>query len=210
MAVSTAEFDAMQPVPYSQARGRLRTGDILLFHSLGLPSLTIEHFTNSLWSHAAFIWCLEDIERVLLLESVDTYGVRCLALSNRINGSSAAPEPYPGKLLVARHADFPYPADPRKVGAMTQFAIDRLGYPYGTGDLVRIGMRIAAGLAGITLPGELQPRNGYVCSEYVANCYAAMDINLAPDKEGFMAPADIAADPKVRAVLSLCPDPPAR
>jgi hypothetical protein len=208
VAVSTDEFEALTPVPYSVARAQLRTGDILLFHSLNIGSVVIEHFTHSLWSHAAFIWNMEDIDRVLLLESVDTFGVRALSLRNRINGSSAAPEPYPGKLLVLRHPDFPYPADPRKIGLMTQFAIDRLGYPYATAELVKIGMRIAAGLAGMTLPGELQPENAYVCSEYVANCYKAMGIALAPDKGGFIAPADIAEDPKVQAVLALCPDPP--
>ena len=87
---------------------------------------------------------------------------------------------------------------------MTKFAIDRLGYPYSTGDLIKIGMRIAAGLAGQTLPGHLQPQNAYVCSEYVAQCYAAMGIDLAPDKEGFMAPADIANDPNAQAQNQQC------
>jgi hypothetical protein len=207
MTVTTAQFTAMPRTPYSQGRGQLRTGDIVLFHSEGLGSHLIEHFTDSLWSHAAFIWNIEDIDRVLLLESVDTFGVRALAFSNRVNGSSADPTPYPGKLLVARHRDFPHPADPMLVRRITEFAIDRLGYPYASHELVKIGLRIAAGLAGQTLPGTLEPQNAYVCSEYVAKCFAAMGIELAPDKEGFMAPADIANDPKVDAVLSLCPEP---
>jgi hypothetical protein len=206
MAVTTMQFEALAPVPYSEARARMKTGDILLFHSLELQSAIIEHFTDSLWSHAAFVWCMPDIDRVLLLESVDTYGVRLLALSNRINGSSAAPAPYPGKLLLLRHSEFPDPPDPAKIGLMTRFAIDRLGYPYSTGDLIKIGMRIAAGLADQTLPGNLEPVNSYVCSEYVAKCYDAMGIDLAPDKEGFIAPADIADDPNVEAVCALCPD----
>lgn len=208
MAFSTAEFEALAPTPYSQARASLRTGDILLFHSTALQSMAIEHFTNSLWSHAAFIWNIKDIDRLLLLESVDTFGVRAVALSNRINGSSAEPRPYSGKLLVARHADFPHPADPKLLGTMTQFAIDRLGYPYSAEELMKIGLRIAAGLAGKTLSSELEPRNAYVCSEYVAKCFDAIGIDLAPDRLGFIAPADIANDPKIRAVLSLRPDRP--
>jgi hypothetical protein len=41
---------------------------------------------------------------------------------------------------------------------MTDFAVDRLGYPYSPIELVKIGLRIAAGLAGETLPGHLQAK----------------------------------------------------
>jgi hypothetical protein len=208
MTVTTAEFEALPVTPYSQARANLRTGDILLFSSVGGFSSVIEHFTDSLWSHAAFIWNLEDIDRVLLLESIDTFGVRAIALSNRINGDTAAPQPYIGRLLVARHDQFPYPPDPMKVKAMTEFAIDRLGYPYNPIEIAKIGLRIAAGMARVELPGELQPTNSYICSEYVAKCYAAMGVALRPDIEGYTAPGDIAADPHISAVASLCPDPP--
>jgi hypothetical protein len=207
MTVATEEFEAMKPVPYSSARASLKTGDILLFSTLGGFSSVIEHFTQSLWSHSGFIWNMEDIDRVLLLESVETFGVRAVALSNRVNGSSAAPTPYPGKLLVVRHDQFPYPADPGKVRSMTCFAIDRLGYPYDAEEIVKIGLRIAVGMTGHDLPGVLQPKNSYICSEYVAKCYAAMDVALVPDKDGFIAPGDIAADPHINAVMSICPDP---
>ena len=63
-----------------------QTGDILLFSTVGGFSSLIEQFTDSLWSHAAFIWNMEDIDRVILLESVETFGVRAIALSNRIDG----------------------------------------------------------------------------------------------------------------------------
>lgn len=207
MAVTKEEFEALTPVAYSDARSSMQTGDILLFHSLGFPSDVIEHFTDSLWSHAAFVWNMKDIDRVLLLESVDTYGVRALALSNRINGSSASPKPYPGGLLLVRHSQFPVDADPKVIGKMTRFAIDRLGYPYSPTELGKIGLRIAAGLVGQTLPGHLEPENAYVCSEYVAKCYAELGLNLAPDSLGFIAPGDIARDPNVRAICAICPDP---
>ncbi len=206
MPVTTQEFEAMKAIPYSQARQDMRTGDILLFHSSNLGSLGIEYFTHSLWSHAAFIWNMTDIDRVLLLESVDTYGVRAMALSNKINGSSAAPKAYPGKLLLARHKHFPA-TDLAKVRTMTEFAIDRLGYPYSPLELLKIGARIGAGLVDQTVPGILEPENAYVCSEYVAKCYGAMGIALAPNKEGYLAPADIANDPDVFAVCAICPDP---
>ena len=72
--------------------------------------------------------------------------------------------------MVVRHDEFPHPADPAKIRAMTEFAIDRLGYPYNAAEIAKIGLRIAAGLAHVTLPGELQPTTSFICSEYVAGC----------------------------------------
>lgn len=210
MTVTTAEYDALPLLPYSEARRQMRTGDILLFHSSGFGSRLVEWATDSLWCHAAFVWNMERIDRVLLLESVDTYGVRCMALSNKINGSLADPKPYPGKLLLARHQDFPHPAPEAGIHKMTEFAIDRLGFPYSSEELARVALRIAKGMAGVPVRGELDPTSAYICSEYVAKCYEAMGITLAPDKDGFIAPADIANDPKVFAVCALGPDPVAK
>lgn len=206
MGVTTAQFEAMKPVTYKDARRRLRTGDILLFHSAGLKEL-VELATHSLWCHASLIWCVGDVDRVLLLESVDKYGVRVMPVSTRINGSAAFPRRHPGKLLVLRHPDFPLAPHGAEVRPMTKFALDRLGYPYSTEELLAISLRIAAGVAGETLPGRLDPKNHYICSEYVAKCFAEIGIDLAPNKEGFIAPADIADDPKVEALFSLLADP---
>ena len=89
---------------------------------------------------------------------------------------------------------------------MTRVALERLGYPYSPMELVKIAERIAAGLAHRLVPGQLQENTRYICSEYVAACYQAIGITIRPDKQGFIAPADIASDPKVNAVLSLAPD----
>ncbi len=37
----------------------------------------------------------------------------------------------------------------------------------------------------------------------MAKCYQELGILLAPDTEGFLAPADIADDPKIPPVLSI-------
>lgn len=206
MPVTTDQFKSMKTTAYSAARPALRTGDILLFHSLTFNSLLTELGTHSLWSHAAFVWCLPEIDRVLLLESMDTVGVRVMPMSTRINGCSAAPTPFNGGLAVLRHQDFPQNPEPAKIHTMTQFALDRVGYPYSFWELHRIMIRIALGMAGKIITGRLDPKNQFICSEYVAKCYDAIGIELAPDKEGFIAPADIADDPKVSGIFSLVPD----
>jgi len=206
MPVTTAQFEAMKPVPYSQARELFRTGDILLFHSSAAPSELIEIFTESLWCHAAMIWVEADIDRVMLLESVDKFGVRATRLSNRINGCPPSPNKYPGKLLVLRHPDLPYPL-PHQMGVdLMGYALDRLGYPYGTDELIDIAKRIAAGMVGEILKGEVSSDTSFICSQYVAWCYKTVGITLQPDPKGFVAPADIANDPKVVPLLSLAPD----
>ena len=210
MAVTAAEFQALPQTAYSVARPDLRTGDILLFHSIGLGSLATEYFTNSLWSHAAFIWCIPDVQRVLLLESMDKIGVRVMPMSTRINGNAASPIPFPGKLLVARSDQFPVTPARDKLTAMTQFALDRIGFPYSNQELREIALRLAEGDLGAAPGGRLDPKNQFICSEYVAKCYDAMGIQLAPDREGFIAPGDIANDPSVHALYSLCPDTPER
>jgi hypothetical protein len=210
MAVTTAQFEAMTPQPYSQARAQLQTGDILLFSSQGGFSAIIEHFTNSLWSHAGLVWRVGDanFDRVLILESIETVGIRAVSASNRLNGTAAAPAPYDGAVLVARHRKLPQPLSPAQVLELTRYGIDHLGFPYNPEELAKIALRIAAGLANVILPGHLEPTSSFICSEFVAKCYNAVGVDLAPDKEGYMAPADIAADPDVFAIARLCPDPP--
>ncbi len=205
MAVTTEQFEALTPIPYSQARGQLRTGDIVLFHSSALPIELIEAFTDSLWGHAAFVLRLEDVDSTLLLESVHGHGVRAVAMSKRVNGSAAAPHPYPGKLLALRHRNFPH-TDRAAVSKMARFAVERLGYPYSMAEIALIASHIAAAKVGQRLPGHNDPQSAFVCSEYVAKSYAAMGIALAPDAEGFVAPADIANDLDVYPVCAICPD----
>jgi hypothetical protein len=205
MAVTKEQFDALTPVPYLKARDDMRTGDILLFHSDNLGARAIEYFTDSLWCHAAFVLVLKDIDRIFLLESVDKIGVHMMPLSLKLNGMPARPNPYPGKLLLARYKDFPS-EDSAKVGEMTKVALDRLGYPYSMEELARIAHRIALRMIGRFIPGSLEESDRFICSEYVAMCYDAMGIKLQPDKDGFMAPGDIANDPNIYAVHALTHD----
>ena len=76
MAITSAQFEALSPVAYSDARGKLLTGDIVLFHSESLPLELAEHFTDSLWGHAAFVLNIGDIDRVLLLKRASIWGPR--------------------------------------------------------------------------------------------------------------------------------------
>ena len=113
-------------------------------------------------------------------------------------------------MLVARHAGFPEPgpAFDAMFGEMTKFAVDRLGSPYGAEDMSKIAFKIAMGLARIELPEHLTPRNAYICSEYADICYRKIGIEIAWNRQGFIAPADFARDPKVTPVVTVRPAAP--
>jgi hypothetical protein len=209
MTVTTAQFEAMPRQAYQSVRDKMQTGDILLFHSTDPMSEAIEYFTDSEWSHASILLHLREIDRVLIMECVNGAGVRMMPLSTRINGDPMAPKPYEGKLMLARHRAFPA-GDVTKMRALTAVALERLGYPYSAGELVKISERIAARLVGRTLPGELSENAQFICSEFVAMCYQTLGLTIRPDKEGFMAPADIASDANIDGVYSIAPDAQAR
>jgi hypothetical protein len=208
MTVTKAEFKAMPVTPYAQARstpGGLRTGDVLLFNASDFGSALIEAVTGSLWCHAAFIWRVEEVDRLLALEAVPAVGVRALTLSAKINGVSASPKPFSGGLLVVRHDDLAARSDPAAVRAMTEFALDRIGFPYSDTELEEIGVRIGEALVGDKDQDRVHiaSRDAYICSDYVAGCFHAMGVDLAPNPRGYIVPGDIANDPRMRAVWSL-------
>lgn len=200
-------FTQQPPGTYAQARDKVRNGDIALFAGREGMSLVIEHFTKSPFCHVGFIWRMDHIDRIMLLESVENVGVRMLPLSSKVNGGQSG-APYNGRLVIARHDDFPAPgaAFDAAFNKMSQFAVDRLGCPYNAEEIALIGATLAADLAGLALPAQMRPSNAYICSEYADICYRALGIQIARARPNFVAPADFANDAKVRAVATIRPD----
>lgn len=199
------------PTPYSQARPLIRNGDIALFKGKEPFSQLIQTFTKGPFSHVGLIWRMDDIDRVMLLESVDHLGVRLIPLSTKLNGNGAEP-PYDGQMAIARHADFPDgvadSAHPRidRFVKMISYAVDRVGSPYSAADIVDIATRIMFGFAGLKEAGDLVPKGAYICSEYAYECYKAIGIEIPFNAEGFVSPNDFARDPRVSGVAHVGPD----
>jgi len=207
MAIPHGILDTQPAEIYAQARSQIRNGDIALFAGREGMSRIIEHFTESLFCHVGFIWRMDDIDRIMLLESVENAGVRMLPLSSKVNGGRTG-APYNGQLVIARHEDFPAPGPGFDAAfhKMSQFAVDRLGCPYNAEEIAMIGATFAADLAGFALPAHMKPSNAYICSEYADLCYQALGIKIARARPHFVSPADFANDPKVHAVTTLRPD----
>ncbi len=185
-------------VDYKQFRGKIRNGDLLLCAGSGRFSRMIQKATGSIWSHVGFVMRLDTIGRIMVMESVEPLGVRTVPLSKYLKNYDKKGKPYPGGLVIARHADFATVAS-AKLKQFGQFAVDLFGYPYDKDEIAKIAARIAASYLPFSDKDKkaLKPDREYICSEYVWECYKELGIKIQHDSRGFIAPADFARAKKV-------------
>jgi hypothetical protein len=86
---------------------------------------------------------------------------------------------------------------------LIHYAIDCMGDPFSAAEIAKIGMRIAFARTQQPMPESLKAKDEFICSEYVDRCYRKVGIEIPWDRKGFIAPADIANDPRVSAVARL-------
>ncbi len=86
---------------------------------------------------------------------------------------------------------------------MYDFAFGSLGDRFAAGEIIKIGLRLLLGRTGRKMPRFLGPRDEYICSEYVARCYAKAGLKIPWDGLGFVAPGDFARTPDVQAVAQI-------
>ncbi len=197
MPVPASALTDLPPLTYAELRAQVRTGDIAICSGTQLFSRAIRWATGSPWSHVALILRVEEIDRVFVLEAVERIGVRMLPLSRFVIEDSARHRPYPGDIVIARHADFGERATPAALAKMLLFATDRLGAPFDLRDMTKITLRVLAGRFGIDLPRMLRSTDEFICSEYVACCLAQVGIEVQWDGHGFIGPSDFARDPQI-------------
>lgn len=163
-------------------------------------SKLIQKATNSPLSHVAFVIRAKEIDRVMVMESVESQGVRTVPLSHYLCNYGGKRKPYKGKVFVARHSGMAarLTKKPSQLKAMTQMAVDRFGYPYDRDEIVKIAGRIGLGIFRIKSNARLNDDREYICSEYVWLVYREMGIEFLNETPGFISPADFAADPNVK------------
>ncbi len=173
---------------YENARKLIQSGDLLLCSGQSVFAKMIQLATGSIWSHVAFILRLDVIDRIMVLESVESVGVRAVPLSNYVRNYNGSGKGYAGDLLIARHSKF----DLNNIKNLSKNAVDLLGYPYDTDQILRIVARIS--FANLSLNQEsdlLDKNNAYICSEYAYHCYESVGINF-DYSSGYIAPSDFA------------------
>jgi hypothetical protein len=196
--VADEVLKSLAPLSLKAISPRVRDGDLLLCSGNDAFSQLIGKSTHSPWTHVAIAYRWPRIGRIIVFEAVQQIGVRAVTLNMFVRQSSTGKKPYPGKILLARHEDFPTSAATAQ--RFGQMAIDLCGDRFSGLEVAKIGARIAMGRLERKMPRILGPRDEFICSEYVAKCFAAIGIQILWDKLGFIAPADFANDPKITAI----------
>lgn len=201
MTVPASALTELPEQTYDTIRTLVKTGDLALCSGTPAFSRLIQWATASPWSHIAMIVRLDELDRVMVVEAVAKIGVRIVPLSRFLTGGDAhRPKPFAGRVVIARHADFAAHAVDGGLRKLDAFAFDRLGSPFSRFEIARIGFRIVLGAVGVRIPRMVAPKNAYFCSEYLAECFKRIGIDIPWDGRGFIAPDDFAADPRVTAV----------
>lgn len=203
MSIPDDALETNAPVPYAELQDRVRDGDIVLCQGRDPFSRLIRWSTRSPWSHVGLVFRIDSLKRVIVVEAVEKIGVRAVSLVDFLSRDSEGTSPYPGKILLARH-DLLSGADGDKasVHALAAFAFDRLGCRFAPGEIGKIALRIAhARLFGDRrTPRMLLPDDEFICSEFVAAAYDKAGLRIPWDGLGFVAPCDIAKDPRLQPV----------
>jgi hypothetical protein len=203
MSLSLTEFPSSAEITYDAARKQLQNGDVLICSGSGIFSAMIQQATESIWSHVGFILRLEEIDRVMLLESVEPIGVRTIRLSKYLTGyDEKRKKPYNGGLAIIRHKKFETLVDQSKLKQLAQYAVECFGHPYDKDEIAKIAARIMSSRVPFTAKQmrKIKPDSEFICSEYVARCYEAIGIEVQWNNLGFIAPSDFAADPNFELV----------
>ncbi len=202
MAIADNVLTEMKPVPYAKARALVQNGDLLLCSAHDPFSKLIRWSTKTPWSHIAVAYRIPSLDRVMVFEAVEKIGVRTVPLSTFISKTSEGTSPYPGQILLARDQRFEG-VDEKKKRAMYDFAFAHLGDRFAPAEIARIAFRLVAGRMARKMPKMLGAKNEFICSEYVAKCYAKAGLKIPWDGLGFIAPGDFALCPDVQAIAQI-------
>ena len=202
MAIADNVLSTLKPQPYAKVRALVQDGDLLLCSATDPMSRLIRWSTKTPWSHIAIAYRIPSLDRVMVLESVEKLGVRTVPLSRFISCTSGGIHPFPGQILLARDQRI-VELDKKKSRAMYDFAFSALGDRFAPGEIVRIALRLTLGRLASRMPRFLGARDEYICSEYVAKCFAKAGLKIPWDGLGFVGPGDFALAPDVSAVAQI-------
>lgn len=185
---------------YDEVRSQIYDGDILLCSGKGPFSKLIQRFTKSNWSHVGLIIWSRVFDRLMVLESKESRGVRSVPLSSYVRDMEGSGKGYNGRVHIYRDSRvfeaLKLEDDYRGLGA---FAIDHLGYPYDNDEIARIAWRVATKKK----KGKRKKDKEYICSEFAAECFEQVGIEFKGDPRGFITPDNFATSEYTKEVFEL-------
>jgi hypothetical protein len=205
MAISSfpRRDDGRDPIDvYNSVRAKIRTGDLLLCSGIHPFSYLIRGATSSDWSHVGFVVRFDDMDRVMVFESVESFGVRAITLRRYLKDYHDD-RAYEGGVVLARHSGFPKLSNGELYRRFGSFSVDKFGYRYDRDQIVKIAGRLVSRFFGDEQASQFDGDKEYICSEYVHICYQRMGLRIRPGPHGFVAPSDFAANRRVKNYATL-------
>lgn len=181
--LNSSDIDALPIENYSDFRSKLVSGDLLFASGEYFFSKVTQRVTHSPWSHVGIIFRFDDLDRVLLLESVEDSGVRFAPLSKYLHDYHNG-QPYLGRIVVAR-SNYVTPAIAKQ---LAEFGMDQLTHPYDLVEMAKILGRVFLGI------GRKERNREYICSELVYECFRYANKTIAYNPQGFISPEDVWVD----------------
>lgn len=181
-----------QPVtPYASLRDSLETGDLIFCSGDLLASKLIGWGTKSAFSHIGMIVRLKEIDRVFLLESVET-GVRFAPLSLYVGGPKQ--KGYYGALALAKTHNL----SPEQRVDLARHGSSLLAQRYGFWNVFLFTCYVWFGLVFKPVKGQ------YMCSDLVATCLQKVGFkNFKYEPAKYISPGNLWKSPDVEFLARL-------
>jgi hypothetical protein len=169
-------------IRYEDIRSQIKNGDVLMFKGRYLHSSIIRWLMGSPYSHAGIaVWWNR---RLMVMEAVGR-GVGILPLSRKIGSYRGDVEWFCSKKEIPE----------RDRLTMILFAQEELGKSYARWREILFGWKILF-RRDLSEKDELRRENKLYCSQYVAQIYNSIGLDLKKNREDrFMSPGDIARSP---------------
>ena len=191
--ITRNEIKEIPITPYLHVFDTLQTGDLLFASGNYSISRAIQVSSKSPWSHIGIVYKDENINRRLILESVEDDGVRLVALSKYLVDYEKDLA-YKGFLVLARMQNI-LTQEQKKEIISTGFSLLSSKYDYI--EIMKIVYRILFNKKG----NEYNEK--FICSELVETCFKRANINFLYDELGFITPEHIWEDPRLRLVARI-------
>jgi len=202
----TPKFDALPLAKYDELRHRIHNGDLLFCGGNFAFSKAIRYLSGrSKVSHVGIVYWWNG--RLMLLESVETDGVRIVPFSQYVSNYENSGKPYNGRLYLARDRRLHIPPENETVAAssMRNLRVDQLLGEAATLLNKKFSFKdvFIFFLQGNTGRFRHEDNDQFLCSEFVAKCYAKVDIRYPGDGRGFVAPEHIAMSDDIAALVEI-------
>ena len=167
---------------YEEVRLQIKNGDVIMYEGKSMVPKLVSWFTRSPYSHAGIaVWWNE---RLMVMEAT-MRGVMVMPLSRSILRHKGKVEWFISKQEISDEDRF----------RMVIFAQEEFGKSFARWKAVLFGLKILLN-RNLSKKDQLRMENKLFCSQYVAQIYNSIGLDLKKNREDrFMSPGDIAKSP---------------